>query len=43
MNVTENYQRYANDPWAFLSECVFTKNQVSAGDAVQKYPQTFLT
>lgn len=34
----ERFIRYATDPWAFLTECVYTKNQVASGDTVQKFP-----
>lgn len=38
IDVASNYQRYATDPWAFLSEVVYTKNQVNKTDSVQKFP-----
>lgn len=37
-SVEERYKRYATDPWAFLTECVYTKNQVNDGNTVQKFP-----
>ena len=38
MTAAENLKRYADDPWAFLCECVWTKNQVSTGESVQQFP-----
>lgn len=34
----DRFQRYAKDPWAFLSECVFTNNQIADGETIQKFP-----
>ena len=35
-----NYLRYSEDPWAFLTECVFTKDQVAtgAGEKIKQFP-----
>lgn len=38
MTLEEKYELYSTDPWAFLCNCVYTKNQVAQGDAVQKFP-----
>lgn len=35
---SDYYRKIANDPWFFISEVVFTKNQVSEGDAIQRFP-----
>ena len=37
-DVLENYKRYKKDPWAFLTECVFTLNEVNKSDPVQRFP-----
>lgn len=34
----ENYIRYRNDPWAFLTECVYTLDSVDAVNPVKLYP-----
>lgn len=34
----KNYLRYKRDPWAFLSECVWTRDQVDFDEPVKKFP-----
>lgn len=34
----ENYKRYRENPWAFVSECVFTLNEVKKDDPIQRFP-----
>ncbi len=34
----ENYRRYRSNPWAFLTECVFTLDQVKANDPIRRFP-----
>jgi len=36
--VTANYRRYANDPWAFLMECVYTLDQVDKIKPIKTLP-----
>lgn len=31
-------ERYANDPWAFLCECVYTRDQVDKVNPIKKFP-----
>ena len=38
LDLASQYQKYATDPWAFLCDCVYTKNQVNKIDSVQKFP-----
>lgn len=38
LQLLENYIRYRNDPWAFLSECVYTKDQVDQKNPIKKFP-----
>lgn len=33
-----NFLRYKNDPWAFLTECVYTMDQVSKDEPIRKFP-----
>lgn len=33
-----NYARYASDPWAFLTECVFTKDAVDSDNPIKLFP-----
>ena len=35
----EQYDRYRNDPWAFLTECCFTKDQVDQKNPVKPFPK----
>jgi len=32
------YERYRNDPWAFLTDCVFTKDQADQKTPVKRFP-----
>lgn len=32
------YIRYKNDPWAFITECVYTKDQVDRKDPIKLFP-----
>lgn len=32
------YSRYIDDPWAFLSDCVFTLDQVNRGSPIKPFP-----
>lgn len=34
----QNYIRYRNDPWAFITECCFTKDQVDLKNPIKKFP-----
>jgi hypothetical protein len=34
----ENYKRYRNDPWEFLTQCVFTLDQVSKDEPIRRFP-----
>lgn len=34
----ENYKRYRNDPWAFLTECVYTLDQVDKNEPKKLFP-----
>jgi hypothetical protein len=36
--VLKNYARYRTDPWAFLSECVYTIDEVDAKEPIKKFP-----
>jgi hypothetical protein len=36
--VFERYKRYRKDPWAFISECVFTLNEVNKDEPIQRFP-----
>lgn len=36
-----NYNRYRQDPWAFLSECVFTQDQVDQKEPIKAFPKHF--
>jgi hypothetical protein len=36
--VLANYARYRSDPWDFLCECVWTKDQVDQKNPVKKFP-----
>jgi hypothetical protein len=36
--VVRAYRRYAENRWAFLTECVFTEDQAAQGKAVRQYP-----
>lgn len=38
MSAIDNYQRCVNDPWFFLSNAVYTKNQIASGSPTQKFP-----
>jgi hypothetical protein len=33
-----NYKRYRDDPWAFLTECVFTLNEVNKKAPIMRFP-----
>ena len=33
-----NYQKYRNDPWLFLTECVFTLDQVDSVNPIKLFP-----
>lgn len=33
-----NYLRYKTDPWAFLTECVYTQDQVDKENPIKPYP-----
>lgn len=33
-----NYERYRKDPWAFLTECIYTLDQVSRDEPIRKFP-----
>ncbi len=33
------FDRYRNDPWAFLTECVFTRDQVDQKNPVKAFPK----
>ncbi len=35
---TAAYFRYKHDPWAFLTDCVFTKDQVDQKNPVKRFP-----
>lgn len=37
-DILENYLRYSADPWAFLSECVYTLDQVDKESPIKQYP-----
>lgn len=39
LSVLQNFIRYRNDPWAFISECCFTKDQVDQKNPIKKFPQ----
>jgi hypothetical protein len=34
----KQYTRYRNDPWAFLTECCFTKDAVDLDNPIKQYP-----
>lgn len=34
----QRYQRYRNDPWAFLQECVYTRDAVDQDNPVKGFP-----
>lgn len=34
----KNYMRYKNDAWAFLTECVYTMDQVSKEEPIRRFP-----
>ena len=34
----QNYIRYREDPWAFLTECVFTRDAVDTDKPIKLYP-----
>lgn len=36
--VLDNYRRYREDPWAFLTECVYTLDQVDKENPIKRYP-----
>ena len=38
MDVLERYEAYRNDPWLFLTECVYTLDQVSKEEPVKLFP-----
>lgn len=38
-NLIDNYVRYRNDPWAFISECVYTLDQVDKVNPIKKFPE----
>jgi len=38
MNHLENYVRYKNDAWAFITECVFTLDQVDKHNPIKRFP-----
>src|SRR3972149_5147334 len=35
------YNRYRNSPWDFLSECVYTKDEVDQVTPIKAYPSHF--
>ncbi len=37
-DVIARYESYRNDPWLFLTECVYTKDQVDQKNPVKKFP-----
>lgn len=37
-DVLARYESYRNDPWLFLTECVFTKDQVDQKNPIKKFP-----
>ncbi len=39
--VLERYNRYRNDPWAFLCECVLTHDEVDQENPIKPYPSHF--
>lgn len=38
----ERYQQLRNDPWLFLTHCIFTKDEVDADRPIKRYPAHFL-
>lgn len=38
MDALANYMRYRNDPWAFITECVYTKDQVDRNEPIKLFP-----
>jgi len=36
--ILANYARYRGDPWAFLSECVYTRDEVDETNPIKLYP-----
>lgn len=37
----DNIIRYSQDPWAFLSECVYTQDQVDLDEPIKQFPVHF--
>lgn len=40
-DVLANYERYRNSPWDFLSECVFTHDEVDQENPIKPFPSHF--
>lgn len=38
LETLERFERYRTDPWAFLSECVYTQDQIDEENPVKLYP-----
>jgi len=38
MEVFERYKAYRNDPWLFITECVYTLNEVNKDAPIQQFP-----
>lgn len=38
LDALQRYVRYRNDPWLFMIECVYTKDQVDLKNPIKKFP-----